>query len=80
MIAFELLPLPGRLTLDVSCGEGRLARDLKSAGHNVHAFDASPALVEAARSADSKLEVAQADATALPIEDGASDLVVSFRC
>ena len=30
----------GRLTLDVGCSEGRLARDLKALGHNVHAFDA----------------------------------------
>ena len=74
----ELLPRPGRLTLDVGCGEGRLARDLKERGHSVRAFDASPALVEAARSADPSLDVAKADAGALPLEDGASDLVVSF--
>ncbi|MDP9306903.1 MAG: class I SAM-dependent methyltransferase [Actinomycetota bacterium] len=74
----ELLPPPGRLTLDVGCGEGRLARDLKERGHNVRAFDASPALVEAAREAEPLLEVTQADAGALPVEDGASDLVVSF--
>ena len=73
-----LLPPPGRLTLDVGCGEGRLARDLKARGHDVRAFDASPALVEAARDADPSLEVAQADAAALPLEDGAGDLVVSF--
>ena len=41
-------------------------------------FDASPALVEAARSADPALDVTQADAAALPVEDDASDLVVSF--
>jgi SAM-dependent methyltransferase len=75
---FELLPPPGRLTLDVGCGEGRLARDLKERGHNVRGFDASPALVEAARRADPSLDVTQADATALPLEDGASDLVISF--
>ncbi len=74
----ELLAPPGRLTLDVGCGEGRLARDLKGLGHNVRAFDASPALVEAARDADPSLDVTQADAAALPVEDGASDLVVSF--
>ena len=75
---FELLPPPGRLTLDVGCGEGRLARDLKECGHHVRAFDASPSLVEAARTADPSLDVRQADAAALPVEDGASDLVVSF--
>jgi SAM-dependent methyltransferase len=74
----ELLPVPGRLTLDVGCGEGRLARDLMERGHNVRAFDASPALVEAAHEAEPLLEVTRADAAALPVEDGASDLVVSF--
>jgi SAM-dependent methyltransferase len=74
----ELLPPPGRLTLDVGCGEGRLARDLRDGGHNVRAFDASPALVEAARAADPSLDVSQADAAALPVDDGAGDLVVSF--
>src|SRR5439155_16947572 len=47
-------------------------------GHNVRGFDASPALVEAARSADPALDVTQADAAGLPVEDDASDLVVSF--
>jgi SAM-dependent methyltransferase len=74
----ELLPPPGRLTLDVGCGEGRLARDLKELGHKVRAFDASPALVEAARAADASLDVINADAAALPLDDRASDLVVSF--
>jgi SAM-dependent methyltransferase len=30
---FGLLPEPGRLTLDVGCGEGRVTRDLTEAGH-----------------------------------------------
>jgi SAM-dependent methyltransferase len=74
----ELLPPAGRLTLDVGCGEGRLARDLREGGHNVRAFDASPALVAAARAADPSLYVIQADAAALPVDDGVGDLVVSF--
>jgi SAM-dependent methyltransferase len=74
----DLLPAPGRLTLDVGCGEGRLSRDLKALGHDVRAFDASPALVEAACEADPALEVQVGDATALPLDDGAADLVVSF--
>jgi SAM-dependent methyltransferase len=28
----ELLPAPGRLTVDVGCGEGRLSRHLKEFG------------------------------------------------
>jgi SAM-dependent methyltransferase len=77
--AFEqLMPAPGRLTLDLGCGEGRVARDLKALGHRVVAVDASPTMVEAARAADPELEVVEADAANLPFEDGFADLVVAF--
>jgi SAM-dependent methyltransferase len=75
---FELVPPPGRLTLDLGCGEGRVARDLKALGHRVVAVDASPTLIEAARAADPELEVVEADAANLPFEDGFADLVVAF--
>lgn len=75
---FELLPPPGRLTLDLGCGEGRLARDLKAAGHSVLGVDASPTLVAAAREADPAFEAQVADASALPFADGDFDLVVAF--
>src|SRR6266516_7187462 len=42
----ELLPPPGRLTVDVGGGEGRLARDLKAHGHTVLAIDRSPTMVQ----------------------------------
>jgi SAM-dependent methyltransferase len=74
----ELLPPPGRLTVDVGCGEGRLARDLQAFGHTVLAVDRSATMVEHARSADPELDVRQADAAELPLEDEAADLVVSF--
>ena len=74
----ELVPRPGRLTVDVGCGEGRLARDLKALGHTVIAVDRSAAMLEYAREADPELDMRRADAAALPIEDGAADLVVSF--
>jgi 2-polyprenyl-3-methyl-5-hydroxy-6-metoxy-1,4-benzoquinol methylase len=38
----RLLPPPGRQTLDIGCGEGRLARDLKELGHRVVGIDSSP--------------------------------------
>ncbi len=74
----ELVPPPGRLTIDVGCGEGRLARDLKALGHTVVAVDRSAAMLAYAREADPALDVREADAAALPLEDGSVDLVVSF--
>jgi len=74
----ELLPPPGRLTLDIGCGEGRLARDLKARGHTVVGIDASPTMVDHAREADPELDIRLADAVALPFVDGAADLAVAF--
>lgn len=74
----ELLPPPGRRTLDLGCGEGRLSRDLKARGHSLVAVDASPTMVAAAREADPDLELRLADAADLPFQDGAFDLVVAF--
>ena len=75
---FELLPPPGRRTLDLGCGEGRVARDLIAAGHTVVGVDAAPAMVEAARGAEPGFEVHLADAASLPFDDRAFDLVVAF--
>ena len=71
----ELLPPPGRATLDLGCGEGRMGRALLAAGHRVVAVDSSPAMVAlAAESQDAVV----ADAAELPFEDGAFDLVTAF--
>ena len=74
----DLLPPPGRLTVDVGCGEGRLSRHLQELGHTVVAVDRSPTMIRHARDADPGLDVREADAAALPLQDGAADLVVSF--
>jgi SAM-dependent methyltransferase len=74
----KLLPAPGRLTVDVGCGEGRLSRDLKALGHTVVGVDASPTMIEHARDADPSVETHVADAARLPLPDGAADLVVAF--
>jgi SAM-dependent methyltransferase len=74
----ELVSPPGRLTIDLGCGEGRLARGLTALGHSVVAVASSPSMVEAARAADPELEVVVADAASLPFVDGAADLVVAF--
>ena len=74
----ELLPEPGRLTLDVGTGEGRLARDLVSRGHRVLGVDASATLARAAATADPPHPVIQADAAALPLARACADLAVAF--
>jgi ubiquinone/menaquinone biosynthesis C-methylase UbiE len=75
---FALLPAPGRLTIDIGCGEGRVARDLKALGHNVVAVDVSPTMVEYAKTADPSMNVMVADAAHLPFDDGAADLAIAF--
>jgi SAM-dependent methyltransferase len=75
---FDLLPPPGRLTLDIGCGEGRLSRDLKARGHTVVGLDGSPSMVAAAREADPEIEVVLGDAAALPFADGSADLAIAF--
>lgn len=75
-----LVPLPGRRTLDVGCGEGRLTRHLASLGHRVVGIDASPTLVAAARESSPDMELHVANASALPFDDASFDQVVSFMC
>jgi SAM-dependent methyltransferase len=75
---FEIVPPPGRLTVDVGCGEGRVARDLTARGHCVVAFDGSPALVAAARDFTPSVDARVADAAALPLQDACADLAVAF--
>src|SRR5436190_4661204 len=74
----ELVPGPGRRTLDLGCGEGRLSRDLKALGHSVVGIDASETMVAAARDADPEIEIVLADAAALPFGDSEFDLVIAF--
>jgi SAM-dependent methyltransferase len=76
---FELLPAPGRRTLDAGCGEGRVARDLKARGHVVVGVDAAPTMVRLAREADPGGDYVVADAAALPFESASFDLVVAFN-
>jgi ubiquinone/menaquinone biosynthesis C-methylase UbiE len=76
---FELLPPPGRWTLDVGCGEGRVARDLKARGHRVTGVDAAPAMLRHAREADPDGEYVLGDAAALPFDDGSFDCAVAFN-
>jgi SAM-dependent methyltransferase len=71
----ELLPPPGRTTLDLGCGEGRVGAELTRLGHRVVGVDSSPRMVELARQ---RHEAVVGDASALPFDDGAFDLVVAY--
>jgi SAM-dependent methyltransferase len=74
----DLLPPPGRRTVDIGCGEGRLTRDLRQLGHRVIGIDASPSLLAAAREVDPSMDFCLADAAALPLADAVADLAVAF--
>lgn len=74
----ELVPPPGELTLDIGCGEGRMARALAAAGHRVIGVDVTELLARAASDHDDPVPAVVADAAALPFRDGIVDLVVSF--
>jgi SAM-dependent methyltransferase len=76
----ELLPAPGRRTLDLGCGEGRLGRFLQSLGHQVTGVDAAPTMVRLAASHDSPAPAVVGDAAALPFADETFDLVVAYMC
>jgi ubiquinone/menaquinone biosynthesis C-methylase UbiE len=72
-------PAPGRLTLEVGCGEGRVARDLARRGHTVVALDASPTLTAMAAAADPGGRYVVGAAAALPFGDGCFDAVVAYN-
>jgi SAM-dependent methyltransferase len=77
--AFEqLLPAPGRLTVDLGCGEGRLGRLLNPVGHRLIGLDSSPTLAALARESGTYERVLEADAGAIPLDDRAADLVIAF--
>jgi SAM-dependent methyltransferase len=74
-----LVPRPGRLTVDVGCGEGRVSRDLRALGHRVLAVDLSPAMTRAAATHPAgPVPAVMADAARLPLAAGDADCVVAF--
>jgi RimJ/RimL family protein N-acetyltransferase/2-polyprenyl-3-methyl-5-hydroxy-6-metoxy-1,4-benzoquinol methylase len=77
--AFEaLLPPPGKRTLDVGCGEGRLGGSLTQAGHRVTGIDSSRTLATAARELGGYDEIVIGDAARLPWPANHFDLAVAF--
>ncbi|HET8619851.1 MAG TPA: class I SAM-dependent methyltransferase [Acidimicrobiales bacterium] len=75
----DLLPPPGRRTLEVGCGEGRVTRDLVDRGHRVTGVDTALGLVREARLAPGGGTWALADGAGLPFPDGCFDLVVAYN-
>jgi SAM-dependent methyltransferase len=74
----ELVPAPTGLTLDVGCGEGRVARVLRARGHRVIGAEQAPVLAAAAHTFDPPTTLARANGVALPFRSGVADLVVCF--
>jgi SAM-dependent methyltransferase len=74
-----VVPGPGWRTLEIGCGEGRVARDLARRGHTVVALDTSPTLVRSAKGADPAGCYLLADAASLPFHDASFDLVVAYN-
>lgn len=76
---FELVPPPGRRTIELGCGEGRVARDLAERGHHVLGVEPSRTLARHARAADDVGAYVVADGAAVPAASGAFDLVVAYN-
>lgn len=74
-----ILPPPSGLTLEVGCGEGRVARDLVQRGHRVIALDSATGLVRYARDADHETRYLAAGGAQLPIRAGSFTIVVAYN-
>jgi ubiquinone/menaquinone biosynthesis C-methylase UbiE len=74
-----LIPPPGRLTVDVGAGEGRVSRELRARGHRVLAIDRSLTMSRsAATHPEQPVPAVVADAVKLPLRDSAADCAVAF--
>lgn len=67
-----------RRALDVGCGEGRFCRMLAAQGVRTVGVDPTAALLARARALHPEGDYREGRAEALPVEDGAFDLVVSY--
>lgn len=75
----EIAAPPGRRTLEVGCGEGRVGRMLLDRGHRLASLDLVPALVRAAADADARAAYVTASGTRLPFAEATFDTVVSYN-
>jgi ubiquinone/menaquinone biosynthesis C-methylase UbiE len=74
-----IVPPPAGPTLEVGCGEGRVARDLVARGHDVTALDTAAGLVRHARDAEPGIAYLVAGGARLPIRTSSFDLVVAYN-
>jgi ubiquinone/menaquinone biosynthesis C-methylase UbiE len=75
----DIAPAAGRRTLEIGCGEGRVARDLAARGHRVVAVDTAHTLLRHAREADPAGGYVQATGAALPFPERSFDLAVAYN-
>jgi ubiquinone/menaquinone biosynthesis C-methylase UbiE len=75
----EIVPAPGRGTLEIGCGEGRVARDLAARGHRVVGVHSSVTLLRHARQASDDTAYVLADGAILPFPDRSFDLAVAYN-
>ena len=75
----EIVPGAKGLTLEIGCGEGRVARELTARDHDVVALDSSFTLVRHARAADARSVYVVADATAVPFAEATFQTVVAYN-
>jgi ubiquinone/menaquinone biosynthesis C-methylase UbiE len=73
-----MVPSPGRLTLDIGCGEGRVARDLSRRGHTVLGVDCSFTMCKAAANHPELSRVTLGDAARLPLPEASVDCAIAF--
>jgi ubiquinone/menaquinone biosynthesis C-methylase UbiE len=74
-----LIPRPGKLTVDIGAGEGRVSRELQARGHRVLAVDRSPTMIRsAATHPEEPVPAVVADAVNLPLPNAAADCAVAF--
>jgi SAM-dependent methyltransferase len=75
----DILPAPGRLTLEVGCGEGRVTRDLVERGHRLVSVDGSMTLLNRATELDPAGRYVRGDAARLPLRSGCVDVAVAYN-
>jgi SAM-dependent methyltransferase len=74
----ELLPGPGRRTVDLGCGEGRVSRALRNLGHHVVGVEPSRTLSRAAHDSEPSIALARGRGDSVPLASGCADLLVCF--